>query len=282
MGSTAPPARATLGAMSEPPDAALSNQILTLTPIGVVHSPYRERMQAPRQPRAALGIEGTIELFSASGIDHALEDIDSFRYIWVLFWFHQNHGFRPKVLPPRSQVRRGVFATRSPYRPNPIGLSVVELVAVEGRVLRVKNLDILDGTPVLDLKPYVPYTDAIPDATNGWLDDARAPRDPLPAYEVNSTALASEQFAFIEAHEPGVRDGVEEVLRLGPQPHPYRRIKRTDDGFVLAHKAWRIAFVCEGNHIVVQHVRSGYRPSELFASERADLEHHREFVGRYG
>ena len=150
--------------MSELPDAPPFPQSLTLTPIGVVHSPFSERMRAPRQPRAALGVEGTIELYSASGIEHALEDIDSFRYIWVLFWFHKNHGFRPKVLPPRSHVRRGVFATRSPYRPNPIGLSVVELVAVEARTLRVKNLDILDGTPVLDLKPYVPYTDAIPDA----------------------------------------------------------------------------------------------------------------------
>lgn len=268
--------------MSELPDAPPFPQSLTLTPIGVVHSPFSERMRAPRQPRAALGVEGTIELYSASGIEHALEDIDSFRYIWVLFWFHKNHGFRPKVLPPRSHVRRGVFATRSPYRPNPIGLSVVELVAVEARTLRVKNLDILDGTPVLDLKPYVPYTDAIPDATNGWLEAARAPRDPLPAYEVSISALASEQFAFIEANEPGIRDGVEAALRLGPQPHPYRRIKRSETGFVLAHKAWRIAFVCDGNHISVQSVKSGYRPSELFGSQAAELDPHREFVARFG
>ena len=268
--------------MSEPPDAPPPPPTLTLTPIGVVHSPFSERMQAPRQPRAALGVEGTIELVPASGIEHALEDIDTFRYIWVLFWFHKNQGFRPKVLPPRSQERRGVFATRSPYRPNPIGLSVVELVAVEARCLRIRNLDILDGTPVLDIKPYVPYTDAIPDASNGWLDDARAPRDPLPEYTVTVSTLADEQFAFIETHEPGVRAGVEEVLRLGPEPHPYRRIKRVDDGFVLAHKAWRVSFECAGQHIVVRAIKSGYRPSELFGSNRAELAAHRQFAERFG
>lgn len=268
--------------MSAPPDVPSTAPTLTLTPIGIVHSPFQERMSAPRQPRAALGVEGSIELFAASGIEHALEDIDTFRYIWVLFWFHKNPGFRPKVLPPRSQERRGVFATRSPYRPNPIGLSVVELVSVEGRQLRIRNLDLLDGTPVLDLKPYVPYTDAIPDASNGWLDEARAPRDPLPEYAVSLSALAAEQFAFIEAAEPGVRAGVEAVLRLGPEPHPYRRIKRTENGFVLAHKAWRVAFECTEQHIVVRMVKSGYRPSELFGSNRPELDVHRRFVERFG
>ncbi|MFZ5896603.1 MAG: tRNA (N6-threonylcarbamoyladenosine(37)-N6)-methyltransferase TrmO [Myxococcota bacterium] len=265
-----------------PPVEAASIPKLTLTPIGVVHSPFQERMRAPRQPRAALGVTGSIELYPANGIEHALEDIGSFRYIWVLFWFHQNHGFRPKVLPPRSQVRRGVFATRSPYRPNPIGLSVVELLGVEGTQLSVRNLDILDGTPVLDLKPYVPYTDAIFDATNGWLETAQAPRDPLPEYGVSFSPLACEQLAFIESHEPGIRAGVEGVLRLGPQPHPYRRIKRMEIGYVLAHKAWRIAFDSAGHSIHVDKVRSGYRPSELFSSEAPELRVHREFVERFG
>jgi tRNA (adenine37-N6)-methyltransferase len=256
--------------------------VLTLTPIGVVHSPFHERMRAPRQPRAALGVSGTIELFVGSGIEHALEDIESFRYIWVLFWFHRNHGFRPKVLPPRSQVRRGVFATRSPYRPNPIGLSVVELLGVQGRILSVRNLDILDGTPVLDLKPYVPYTDAIPDATNGWLESAQAPIDPVPEHRVEYSPLATEQLEFIELREAGIRAGVEEVLRLGPQPHPYRRIKRVGDGFVLAHKAWRIAFDSHGDSIRVQSVKSGYRPSELFRPGNDALHGHREFVERFG
>ncbi len=255
---------------------------VTLTPIGVVHSPFSDRMSAPRQPRAALGVEGTIELYSASGIEHALEDLTSFRYIWVLFWFHKNSGFRPKVLPPRSSERRGVFATRSPYRPNPIGLSAVELLKVEGRLLSVRNLDLLDGTPVLDLKPYVPYTDSIPEASNGWLEHATVPRDPLPDYEVTFSERALAQLTFLAAHAEDIREGLEGVLRLGPQPHPYRRIKPSGAGWVLAYKAWRVSFQSQERLIQVTGLHSGYRPSELFRSDDEALFVHRQFVERFG
>jgi tRNA (adenine37-N6)-methyltransferase len=254
------------------------SQPLILEPIGVVHSPFRERLEAPRQPTVAEGQTGTIELFPASGIEHALEDLSSFRFIWVLFWFHHNHGFRPKVLPPRSAERRGVFATRSPYRPNPIGLSAVKLLGVEGRVLSIENLDILDGTPVLDIKPYVPYTDSIPEATNGWLESATRPRDPLPDHEVTFGERALSQISFLEARGTVIRPQVEEVLRLGPQPHPYRRIKQKGSGFVLAYKAWRLNFQVEGRCLRVTSVESGYRPSELFGSDAPELALHREFV----
>ena len=254
---------------------------LTLEPIGVVRSPFRERLEAPRQPTVAEGLRGTIELFPASGIEHALEDLDSFRFIWVLFWFHHNHGFRPKVLPPRSAERRGVFATRSPYRPNPIGLSAVELLSVEGRVLSIANLDILDGTPVLDIKPYLPYTDSIPEATSGWLETASRPRDPVPDYEVQFSERALAQLAFLEARGAAIRSPVEDVLRLGPQPHPYRRIKAKGSGGVLAYKAWRLNFQVAGRCLLVIDVQSGYRPSELFGSEAPELVLHREFVAAF-
>jgi tRNA-Thr(GGU) m(6)t(6)A37 methyltransferase TsaA len=255
---------------------------LTLRPIGVVHSPLQERMSAPRQPRAADGIEGTLELFPSSGIDHALEDLNSFRFIWVLFWFHKNDGFRPKVLPPRSQKRRGVFATRSPYRPNPIGMSAVELLGIERRVLRVRNLDILDGTPILDLKPYVPYTDCIPDASNGWLDGAAAPKDPIVDHHVEFAPLALEQLAFLESQAVAIRAPIEDVLRLGAYPHPYRRIKPKGKAWVLAYKAWRVDFAASGLDILVTAIRTGYRPAALLESNEPDLELHREFTRRFG
>jgi len=256
---------------------------LTLSPVGVVRSPFRDRLAAPRQPAAALGVEGRIELFPATGIEHALEDLSSFRYIWVLFWFHRNQGFRPKVLPPRSQRRRGVFATRSPYRPNPIGLSAVELVTVEGLVLTVRNVDMLDGTPVLDIKPYVPYTDAIASAQSGWLDTAERPADPLSQYEVHFTELARAQLRFLEEHHRITLEApVVEVLKLGPTPHAYRRIKRTDQGWVLAYKEWRLCFGVEGRSVHVSRIRSGYRPSELYRSKNQQLLAHREFIERFG
>jgi tRNA-Thr(GGU) m(6)t(6)A37 methyltransferase TsaA len=141
---------------------------LTLQPIGVAHTPFVDRVSAPRQPRIADGVEGTIELFAGHGYEHALEDLEGWDRIWVVFWFHLNEGWRPKVLPPRSTgKRRGVFSTRSPHRPNPIGISVLRLEGVEGLVLRVKDVDLVDGTPILDIKPYVPYADAFPDASTG-------------------------------------------------------------------------------------------------------------------
>lgn len=265
---------------------------LILRPIGVVRSRFQERVEAPRQPRAAQGELGTIELFAASGIDHALEDLASFRFIWVLFWFHHNEGFRPKVLPPRSNERRGVFATRSPYRPNPIGMSAVELLKIEGRVLHVANLDILDGTPVLDIKPYVPYTDAIPEATSGWLESATRPKDPIPTHEVGFAPRALEQLAFLEERGASIRARVEELLRLGPQPHPYRRIRTDGNGSMLAYKSWRLRFRVEDRdvedrgigdrRIEVTEVESGYRRSELQRTDVPEIALHREFVARFG
>jgi tRNA-Thr(GGU) m(6)t(6)A37 methyltransferase TsaA len=264
--------------MLEPPLPAVS-----LTPIGVAHSPFRERSSAPRQPRAAGAAEGTLELFAVSGIEHALEDLTSFRFIWVLFWFHHNQdkGFRPKVLPPRSERRRGVFATRSPYRPNPIGLSAVELLGIEGRVLRVANLDLLDGTPILDLKPYIPYTDSIPDASNGWLDAAALPADPIPDHDVEFAPRALQQLAFLETQGVVLRPHVVDVLRLGPQPHPYRRIKANADAWVLAYKEWRVDFKIQGRCMYVTAVRSGYRPSVLFHGTAPELVLHRAFTDHF-
>ena len=110
---------------------------LTLDPIGHVRTALGSKVEAARQPRAAEGIRGTIELLPGRNFEHALEDLDGWEYIWVVFWFHLNRGWRPKVLPPRSvSGRKGVFSTRSPHRPNPIGLSVVRLERVDGAASR--------------------------------------------------------------------------------------------------------------------------------------------------
>jgi tRNA-Thr(GGU) m(6)t(6)A37 methyltransferase TsaA len=255
---------------------------LELRPIGIVRSPFADRLSAPRQPGAAQGVQGTFELYPRSNYEHALEDIASFRFIWVLFWFHKNQSFRPKVLPPRSQSRRGVFSTRSPYRPNPIGMSAVELLGVEGLTLRVQNLDILDGTPILDLKPYIPYTDSIPGADSGWLGQPMRPPDPIPAWPVEFSAPAREQLAFLERHGVVIGPHIEDVLRLGPAPHPYRRIKPNGSNFALAYKAWRVDFSADATHIVVLRIRTGYRPSVLATSKEPVLDLHRSFVETFG
>ncbi|MCC6900604.1 MAG: tRNA (N6-threonylcarbamoyladenosine(37)-N6)-methyltransferase TrmO [Polyangiaceae bacterium] len=254
---------------------------LVLQPIGFVRSPFHEPAQAPRQPASGRHVEARIELVPGRGFEFALEDIETWRFLWVLFWFDRAEGWHAKVRPPRSRQRRGVFATRSPHRPNPIGLSAVELVRVDGLTLHVRNIDILDGTPVLDLKPYIAYSDAIPEAGAGWLE-AEARGDPGPSWEVGFAERAREQAAFLAEGGVELLTPVIAALSLGPAPHPYRRIRRDGQGFVLAHKDWRARFEVEGSQVVVQSFATGYRARELHESAEAPLELHRRFVERFG
>jgi len=118
--------------------------------------------------------EATLEL-NPDLPESVLKDLEGFAYVWVIFVLHRSEGWAPTVRPPRGpRIKRGVFATRSPHRPNPIGLSAVELTGIEGRTLHLRGVDFLDGTPVLDLKPYVPYADAFPEARAGWIDEVDA------------------------------------------------------------------------------------------------------------
>ncbi|HEY3496585.1 MAG TPA: tRNA (N6-threonylcarbamoyladenosine(37)-N6)-methyltransferase TrmO [Polyangiaceae bacterium] len=264
---------AELGVEVEDGTGAQAAAVLTCRPIGVVHSPFRERSAAPRQPSAAKEVRGRIELYAQRGFEHALSDIEAWPYLWVIFWFHLNRGWRPKVLPPRSARRRGLFATRAPHRPNPLGLSVVKLERVEGLVLHVSGLDILDGTPVLDIKPYVPYADAISEAEGGWLETAL---DPVQEFEVVFERDVEIALAYLRGvWAVDLEDSIRKTLALGPQQHAYRRIRRRGTGYVLAVKEWRARFRVEERRIVVEAIESGYRPRELAQNDDPALDAHR-------
>jgi tRNA-Thr(GGU) m(6)t(6)A37 methyltransferase TsaA len=251
-------------------------------PIGVVRSPFAERLDAPRQATAAhgRGTPGRIELHAGRGFEDALEGLDAWEYAWVLFVFHRNveegRGWKPKVQPPRAEAKTGLFATRSPHRPNPIGMSAVKIERVDGLTVHVRNLDLLDGTPVLDLKPYVAYADAYPEARAGWLEAA----DPRPAWEVAFDEAALAQLAWLAARGIDLRAPIEAALALGPQPHAYRRIRdRAGGGKRLALKEWRVDFDVVARALVVRGVASGYRAKQL-ATDPA-LEVHRAFVAAF-
>ena len=249
---------------------------LSLTPIGVVHSPFTEKMQAPRQPNTLQAAAGTVQLFTGHDFEHALEDLTTFRYIWLIFWFDQSEGWRPKVLPPRSDKRRGVFATRSPHRPNPIGMSLVELTGVEGLVLSVDGLDLLNGTPILDIKPYIPYADSRPDADHGWLEE---PADPKAAFTVEFSGPAQQQLALLQSFGVELEAPIRQVLELGPEPHPYRRIRKTEAGACLALKDYRVSFTSSGKTVLVTELATGYRPQQLATLTEPALEAHRALAG---
>lgn len=157
----------------------IQNTQFTYRPIGILRSPYARRIDAPHQGTVVEGTQtgepasATLEL--EEWLDEkAIQDLRGFERLWLIFAFHLSEGWRSSVKPPRGGPKRGVLATRSPHRPNSIGLSAVELVRIEGKTLHLRGVDLLDGTPVLDIKPYVPYADAFPDAKAGWIDELDA------------------------------------------------------------------------------------------------------------
>jgi len=144
---------------------------ITYRAIGVVHSPFQTIDGMPIQPAGAAGVPGTIEILPQFGA--GLEDLGEFSHIFVVYHFHQVASVQLTVTPFLDTQPHGVFATRAPKRPNPIGLSVVRLRGIEENILHIEGVDILDGTPVLDIKPYVPEFDHHPVERVGWLARAK-------------------------------------------------------------------------------------------------------------
>jgi len=139
--------------------------------IGVIHSPYLKLEGMPIQPAGALGIRGTVEVFEE--FQSGLKDLDSFSHIILVYYFHQSKNYKLQVVPFMDSKPRGLFSTRAPNRPNNIGISTVKLEKIEKRILYVQNIDILNGTPLLDIKPYVPEFDVQSHVRTGWLENVK-------------------------------------------------------------------------------------------------------------
>ncbi len=251
----------------------------TVEPIGLVRTPFLRKSETPRQGVVAGDAEGSVELFPGRGFEDALADLDGWERIWLVFWFDRVNGFRPKVRPPRSNAKRGLFSTRAPHRPNPIGLTSVRLLGADGLVLRVQGVDLLDETPVLDIKPYVPYADAFPEASHGWLPGAA---DPVPRWEVRFSPACREQLAFLAGRGVQLEDALVTALRLGPTPHAYRRIRPLGGGrSEIAVQSWRAVFSTpRQRELLVESLCSGY-PQKRGRGPREELAVHRDFRERF-
>lgn len=140
-------------------------------PIGVIHTPFKDLEGMPIQPTGGSGVNGIVEVFE--GFRKGLKDLNGFSHIILLYLFHRSRPYRLHAVPFMDSEPRGIFSTRAPNRPNPIGLSVVQLDKIENGSLHIRNVDILDGTPLLDIKPYVPEFDAQTKIRTGWLETAR-------------------------------------------------------------------------------------------------------------
>ena len=143
---------------------------MELKPIGMIHTPFSTPEGMPVQPAGAEGAKGRVEVFEE--FREGLKDLDGFSHIFLIYFFHKSSGFKLSVIPFMDTVPRGLFATRAPKRPNPIGLSLVWLDRIENSIIHIHNADMLDGTPLLDIKPYVPEFDFYGNARTGWLEKA--------------------------------------------------------------------------------------------------------------
>jgi tRNA-Thr(GGU) m(6)t(6)A37 methyltransferase TsaA len=196
-----------------------------LEPIGLIHTPFKEKFATPRQPGLTPSVHAQVDFYPDFATPEAVRGLEGFSHLWLIFLFHQNwqKGWKPTVRPPRlgGNQRVGVYASRSPFRPNPIGLSAVKLLGVnvdKGKVsLQVEGADLIDGTPILDVKPYIPYGDSIPDARGGFAEDM-----PKPTLEVEFTTAARRQLEQYQSEKPGLELMIRETLGLDPRP-AYRR-----------------------------------------------------------
>ncbi len=234
----APPDLETFSAVAPDADA------LILRPIGHVRTGKAVKFQAGHQPDESLSENNRLELLPGCGFETALTDLAGFERVWLVWWFHRNTTWRPQVIPPRGpQRRRGVFATRSPHRPCPLGLTPVLLRRVEGLVLHLGPCDLVDGTPVFDIKPYAPAYDSFPEARAGWIDEVDAAEAEPPAFSVTFEPLALAQANWLRAGW-----GIDflpratAMLSRDPAPHRTRRIRRTETGRELGCGAWRALF----------------------------------------
>ncbi|MBL5899121.1 tRNA (N6-threonylcarbamoyladenosine(37)-N6)-methyltransferase TrmO [Lelliottia amnigena] len=203
--------------------------------IGVIRSPYKEKFAVPRQPGLVKSCGGELHLTAPYNQADAVRGLEAFSHLWVLFIFHQtmDGGWRPTVRPPRlgGNARMGVFATRSTFRPNPIGMSLVELKGIRCQkdqvILELGSLDLVDGTPVVDIKPYLPFAEALPDAVASYAQQAPAADMP-----VGFTADVFLELQRLEKRYPRLKDFIVDVLAQDPRP-AYRKEEEVGKNYAV-------------------------------------------------
>ncbi|MEK2689788.1 tRNA (N6-threonylcarbamoyladenosine(37)-N6)-methyltransferase TrmO [Bdellovibrio sp. GT3] len=193
-----------------------------MEPIGYIESCFKDKFGTPRQPGLVKSAWAKLKIRADLQPEEALQGLEGFSHVWLVWVFHQNKvaRYHAKVHPPRMGGKSiGLFATRTPHRPNPIGLSLVELVKVEKDGIIVSGADLVDGTPILDIKPYLPEIESIPNARTGWTSEVV--KDPI---QVEFTEHASKILAQWQKQNPDkkLQEIIEDTLKLDPRPVVYR------------------------------------------------------------
>ena len=248
-------------------------------PIAYVRNGRQELYQVPFQTGLIDGFQAIIEFEDGYNFKEALKDLEGMERIWVVFAFHKAKNWKPKIFPPRGDQKRGLFATRSPHRPNPIGMSAVKLVKVEGLKLYIEDHDLIDGTPVLDIKPYLPYVDSFSEAAHGWLENERIPE----AYELLEEGDFTNKLQWLsENGELDLLPFIDVNLKLNPFPRRGNRIVQDEEGnFILAVKTWRVHYRIEEGKVVLENILSGYERDYIEGTKESkwdDVPIHQAFL----
>jgi tRNA-Thr(GGU) m(6)t(6)A37 methyltransferase TsaA len=263
---------------------ATGNQCMGFFPIGYIECAQRYRYEAARQASIAPDNEAWIQLNEDPALQEGLVGLADFERIWVLYELHLNETWHSLVQPPRQQIGKlGVFATRSPHRPNRVGMSCVRLLGIDGHRLHVAQHDFLDRTPVLDLKPYLPYADAFPKARAGWVDSYE---EQVFTLQIGETATT--QLDWVAAHAGwNLVNFLQVQLRTDPTDTRRKRIVKIEQGCRIAFRTWRVDYCVNQSQRLVEVVAvgSGYTASELAAEtpdRYQDKAVHRQFVETFG
>lgn len=221
---------------------------IIVKPIGFVESNLKQRYETPRQGVLAKGSTAVINLLPKSNFEQAVKDLDGFDRIWVIYQFHLNKNWKPLVTPPRHTRKKiGVFATRAPYRPNAVGLSCVKLQKVEGLKIFITESDILDGSPVLDIKPYLNYSDSFPNSKTGWVKSGFEN-----IYEVifeEEVKKAVDKLLYKE--NVNILNYARVQLEFNPTDTTRKRITQStkkiskENQFMLAYQKWRVHYTVD-------------------------------------
>lgn len=215
---------------------------MEIEPIAFIENDFTEKFGIPRQS-GLVKLSSRIVFVDKYSDGNALRGLEDFTHLWLIWEFSKaNAGFSPTVRPPRlgGNVRKGVFATRSPYRPNPLGLSVVKIERIEHGVITVSGADLMNGTPIFDIKPYLPYVDSVPDASNGW---ALAEHNGVLQVE-----FPEELLALVPEEKRG---GLIELLAQDPRPQYQSDPERV---YTFGFAEFQISFCVNGRRLLVVNV----------------------------
>lgn len=244
-------------------------EVFNYQPIGIFRSDKSSNYDVPRQSgiyEHASNKEDYIELFKGHQFEQALENLNGFSRIWVIFEFHKNKNWNPKVMPPRgSHVKLGVFSTRSPYRPNPLGLSCVEILRIEGLKIFISSSDLLNDTPIFDIKPYIPEYDSFPQEKIGWLESLKQQK-----YQLSFSSIAKEKIDYLlKIHKIDLLAFIQRSLEFEPMNKETKRLIFTNQTSMLCYRTWRILFKVQEDTKLVEifDIISGYSTEELYNSK---------------